>query len=139
MPLTSVQQDLGFDGLAAGSLVVRGDALLLRELVSNLVDNALRYTPEGGIITVDVRRREDGRTALAVVDTGPGVPLKERERVFEPFYRGSETLTPGTGLGLAIVRTIALAHGASVMLGPAMGNDGLRVDVVFAREMSPAA
>jgi two-component system sensor histidine kinase TctE len=134
------RQDLGFEGAAAGGgLVVRGDALLLHELLSNLLDNAIRYTPEGGVITVDVRRGEDGAATLSVVDTGPGVPVKDRERVFEPFYRGSEAVAPGTGLGLAIVRTIALAHGASVSLAPGAGDDGLRVAVTFAGAMPLAA
>jgi signal transduction histidine kinase len=91
------------------------------------------------VITVDVRRGEDGAATLSVVDTGPGVPVKDRERVFEPFYRGSEAVAPGTGLGLAIVRTIALAHGASVSLAPGAGDDGLRVAVTFAGAMPLAA
>lgn len=134
------RQDLGFEGTAAGAgLMVRGDALLLHELLSNLLDNAIRYTPEGGVITVDARRGDDGAATLSVIDTGPGVPAKDRERVFEPFYRGSEAVAPGTGLGLAIVRTIALAHGASVSLAPGAGDDGLRVAVTFAGAIPLAA
>ena len=124
------RQDLGFEGPAGGaSAVVYGDRVLLRELLSNLVDNAVRYTPEGGIITVEVRR--SGATAsLAVRDTGPGVPDDERAKVFEPFYRGRDAVAPGTGLGLAIVRTIAGAHGASVRLEPNTGG-GLCVAATF--------
>jgi two-component system sensor histidine kinase TctE len=123
-------QDLGFEGPAAG-VVVHGDALLLRELLSNLVDNALRYTPDGGVVTVDVRRGSGGSATLAVTDTGPGVPTDERDKVLEPFYRGSEAVTPGTGLGLAIVRTIAAAHGASLTLHAGPGERGLYVAVTF--------
>ncbi len=123
-------QDLGFEGPAA-RVVVHGDALLLRELLSNLVDNALRYTPDGGVVTVDVRRGSGGSATLAVTDTGPGVPTDERDKVFEPFYRGSEVVAPGTGLGLAIVRTIAAAHGASLALRPGPGERGLYVAVTF--------
>ena len=125
-------QDLGFDGPRAGETVsVLGDPLLLRELLSNLVENAIRYTPEGGLITVDVRHDGDGAVRLAVTDTGPGVPPDEREQVFEPFYRGRDTVTVGTGLGLAIVRTIALAHHAAVRLAGGPDGRGLCVAVSF--------
>jgi two-component system sensor histidine kinase TctE len=116
------KQDLGFDGpFGAGGIVVHGDRVLLRELLSNLVDNAVRYTPERGVITVEVARVPGGGASVAVRDTGPGVPDDERAKVFEPFYRGREAVAPGTGLGLAIVRTIADAHGAGVRL---QANDG---------------
>jgi two-component system sensor histidine kinase TctE len=124
------RQDLGFEGPAAGdTAVVHGDRVLLRELLSNLLDNAVRYTPEGGIITVEVKRTGDG-ASLAVRDTGPGVPDDERSKVFEPFYRGRDAVAPGSGLGLAIVRTIAGAHGASVRLEPNAGG-GLCVAATF--------
>jgi signal transduction histidine kinase len=127
------RHDLGFEGPAAGSpCIVRGDALLLREMLSNLIDNALRYSPDGGSITVSIDRdRESGCYALAVSDTGPGIPADERERVFEPFYRGADVMAPGTGLGLAIVRTIATVHGAHVALSSGPGNRGLCVTVQF--------
>jgi two-component system sensor histidine kinase TctE len=115
-------QDLGFEGPASSErAIVHGDRVLLHELLSNLVDNAVRYTPEGGIITVELTRDPAGGTTLAVRDTGPGVPRDEYAKVFEPFYRGRDALAPGTGLGLAIVRTIAGAHGATVRLE---SNDG---------------
>jgi len=110
--------------------VVRGDRVRLRELLSNLVDNAVRYTPDGGIITVQVGRSSDG-PSLAVRDTGPGVPDDERARIFEPFYRGRDAGAPGTGLGLAIVRTIAGAHGASVDLAPNPSGTGLCIAATF--------
>jgi len=127
------RHDLGFEGPSNGSpCIVRGDALLLREMLSNLIDNALRYSPDGGSITVSVDRDPaSGCYALAVSDTGPGIPANERERVFEPFYRGADVMAPGTGLGLAIVRTIATVHGASVALSTGPGNRGLRVTVRF--------
>ena len=125
-------QDLGFEGAAGErSVFVRGDALLLRELLSNLVDNALRYTPEGGIVTVDVHRSTEGGATLGVTDTGPGVPAAERDRVLEPFYRGIDATAPGTGLGLTIVRSIAAAHDALLALRSGPGERGLRVDVTF--------
>jgi two-component system sensor histidine kinase TctE len=123
------RQDLGFAGVPGeGRCMVRGDALLLREMLSNIVDNALRYSPEGSAITVSIETHADA-WLLAVGDNGPGIPADERERVFEPFYRGADVVAPGTGLGLAIVRTIAEAHGASVSLAPASPKGGLRVTV----------
>ena len=125
-------QDLGFEGPAPGrGAVVRGDRLLLRELLSNLVDNALRYTPDGGVITVNVERGPATGATLSVTDSGPGIPAAEHDRVFEPFYRGSESIATGTGLGLAIVRSIAAAHGASVVLRAGPNECGLQVAVRF--------
>ena len=126
-------QDLGFEGPAPGrGAVVRGDRLLLRELLSNLVDNALRYTPDGGVITVNVECSPAAGATLSVTDSGPGIPQAEHDRVFEPFYRGGEAIAPGTGLGLAIVRSIAAAHGASVVLRQGPDARGLQVAVTFA-------
>jgi two-component system, OmpR family, sensor histidine kinase TctE len=87
--------------------------ILLRELLNNLIDNALRYTPAGGSVTVRVGRGQ--RVIwLEVEDSGPGVPEIERELVFERFHRVLGTEVDGSGLGLAIVREIAEQHGASV-------------------------
>jgi len=125
-------QDLGFEGPAPGrGAMVRGDRLLLRELLSNLVDNALRYTPDGGVITVNVESAPGSGATLSVTDSGPGIPAPEHDKVFEPFYRGSEAIAPGTGLGLTIVRSIAAAHGASVALRAGPNQRGLRVAVTF--------
>jgi two-component system sensor histidine kinase TctE len=124
-------QDLGFEGPDPGRrALVHGDRVLLRELLSNLVDNAVRYTPESGIVTVQVVLAAHGAVTLAVRDTGPGVPDDERAKVFEPFYRGRDAVAPGTGLGLAIVRTIADAHGAGVRLESAQGG-GLCIAATF--------
>ncbi|MGZ3181566.1 MAG: ATP-binding protein [Telluria sp.] len=106
--------DLGFDLQPA---CVRGDRFLLRDLIDNLVDNALRYTPEGGVVNVQVGTR-DGRGVLRVDDTGPGIPPARRDAVFQRFVRLDDK-TPGTGLGLAIVRDIARVHGATLDLDDA--------------------
>jgi len=99
-----------------GPLVV-GHALLLRELIRNLVDNALLYTPAGGTVTVRVVDDPFGQVVvLQVEDSGPGIAPAEREQVFQPFYRSLGTNVDGSGLGLAIVREIALQHGAEVTL-----------------------
>jgi len=127
------RQEIGFEGPGGGMrCVVRGDALLLREMLANLVDNALRYSPDGSHVTVSLAPSDEGKGyMLAVMDTGPGIAPAERERVFEPFYRGADAVAPGTGLGLAIVRTIAAAHNAVVLLGDGPGGVGLHVAVEF--------
>ncbi|WLI88605.1 sensor histidine kinase N-terminal domain-containing protein [Massilia sp. R2A-15] len=104
--------DLGFEPPDA-PVVVAANALMLRELLSNLIDNALRYTPDGGSVTVRVRSAA-GVAMLEVEDTGPGIAPSERARVFERFYRILGSGAPGSGLGLAIVREIAQQHGAEV-------------------------
>jgi len=114
--------DLGYEGpseadLAAQPLRVRGNAVLLRELIRNLVDNALQYTPAGGTVTVRVVHDPFGQVVvLQVEDSGPGIAPAEREQVFLPFYRSLGTEVDGSGLGLAIVREIAARHGVEVLL-----------------------
>jgi two-component system sensor histidine kinase TctE len=104
--------DLGYEAPDT-SLEIEGNALMLRELLSNLIDNALRYTPAGGSVTVRVRDGA-GQALLEVEDTGPGIAPGERPRVFERFYRILGSNAPGSGLGLAIVREIAQQHGADI-------------------------
>jgi two-component system sensor histidine kinase TctE len=108
--------DLGFELEAAQ---VQGDRFLLRDLVDNLVDNALRYTPRGGRVTVGCRALPGG-SVLRIEDNGPGIPLHLRDQVFERFVRLDEG-THGSGLGLAIVRDIASLHGAELTLSDAEG------------------
>ncbi|QNA87236.1 sensor histidine kinase [Massilia sp. Dwa41.01b] len=106
--------DLGFEEQDE-KVSIAGHALMLRELLSNLIDNALRYTPHGGSVTVRVRR--DGPHALLEVeDTGPGIAPSERAHVFERFYRILGSSATGSGLGLAIVRDIARLHGGDVRI-----------------------
>ena len=109
--------------------VVMGDAEALRILLSNLLANALRYTPRGGRVDVSCRMR-DGQPVLEIADTGSGIPEAERERVFDRFYRRPGEQESGSGLGLAIVRAIADRHDAVVSLHAAQGG-GLLVRVVF--------
>jgi two-component system sensor histidine kinase TctE len=105
--------DLGFEAPPDPVHIV-GNPTMLRELLSNLIDNALRYTPAGGSVTVRVRGGEGEQGYLEVEDTGPGIAPPERERVFERFYRILGNSAEGSGLGLAIVREIAQQHGAEV-------------------------
>lgn len=120
--------DLGFE-LSPAS--VRGNALLLEELLGNLVNNALRYTPEGGTVTVACGQEDDGRAWLCVEDSGKGIAPEERGKVFERFYQPPGSLSDGTGLGLAIVREIARQHGGSVeaTASPRLGGALLRVSL----------
>jgi two-component system OmpR family sensor kinase len=122
-------------GLAhADPAVVTGDREALRVLVTNLVDNAVRYTPQGGRVDVSVSHRTgpgDGDVVLEVTDTGPGIPVEERTRVFDRFYRVPGAAPGGSGIGLAIVASIAEQHGASVELDSAAESSGLRVRVRF--------
>lgn len=118
-------------GLEAEPAAVQGDRDALRILVRNLVDNAVRYTPEGGQVRVSTHQQSSGAT-LEVVDTGPGIPPSDRARAFDRFYRRSNAPEGGSGLGLAIVKAIADRHGAKVSLDDAPGG-GLKVTVAFPR------
>lgn len=108
---------------------VLGSEDQLRTLLNNVVDNALRYTPEGG--KVELSLTQDGERGRFVVDdSGPGIPADERERVFDRFYRLAGSGIPGSGLGLSIAGHIAHAHNASIVLGDSpLG--GLRVTIEF--------
>ena len=115
--------------------VVDGDQDALRFLITNLVSNAVRYTPPGGKIDVAIGEG-DAAPFIEVCDSGPGIPLEERERVFDRFYRRAQSDEPGSGLGLAIVKTIAERHQARVLLGDA-ALGGLRARVEFGRPPQP--
>ncbi len=121
--------DLGIEEADEKALVL-GDTEGLRILLSNLVENAVRYTPSGGQVDVFIRRQEDSSAFIEVADTGPGIAIKDQARVFDRFYRGEGTTDPGTGLGLAIVKTVADRHGAKIELNNAEPH-GLKVKVLF--------
>jgi two-component system sensor histidine kinase TctE len=111
--------DLGYegpDGDDPGTRLI-GQPLLIRELIRNLVDNALQYTPTGGEVTVRVTPDPFGQVVvLQVEDSGPGIPEAERDLVLRPFYRALDTQVEGSGLGLAIVKEIASQHGSTVTI-----------------------
>jgi len=120
--------DLGLQA-PAEAVRVTGDVGMVQLLVRNLVDNAIKYTPAQGTVTVSVER-QGGRICLAVDDSGPGIPREDRERVFERFYRRLGSGAAGSGLGLSIVRRIAELHEAGIdLLDSDLG--GLRVAVCF--------
>jgi two-component system, OmpR family, sensor kinase len=115
---------------AEENVAAQGNEDALRILLSNLVDNAIRYALPGGTIILRVLRAA-GDAILEVVDDGPGIPESERPRVFDRFYRVAGTEQPGSGLGLAIVRQVAELHRARVELGAGLGGAGLSVRVRF--------
>jgi two-component system sensor histidine kinase TctE len=106
--------DLGFEG-SEHAIHVSGIDLLLREMLGNLLDNAIRYTPRGGHVTMHVRQRE-AQVVIGVEDDGPGIPESEREAVLERFHRVLGTGVDGSGLGLAIAREIAIRHGGHIRI-----------------------
>jgi two-component system sensor histidine kinase TctE len=120
--------DLGLDAQPAH---VSGQEWLLRELLVNLVDNAIKYTPQGGHVTIRCGWSESAY--LEVEDDGPGVPLAERHRVLERFYRVAGTVVEGNGLGLAISNEIAHVHLSQLELNPGATGRGLRVTLKFPR------
>jgi two-component system OmpR family sensor kinase len=130
-PLAMARQvDLGISD--AVDSVIHGDQEALRVMLGNLVDNAIRYSPAGGRVDVAVTH-EDHRAMLTVVDEGPGIPVADRGRVFDRFFRGTELDAPGSGLGLAIVKSIADRHLATIRLDAGPGGHGLAVRVGFQR------
>jgi len=121
--------------LAGESLRVRGVYQVLREMIYNLCDNAIKYNRSGGSVTVTVARRA-GRASVAVADTGIGIPYEDQSRVFERFYRVDKSHSRaigGTGLGLSIVKHAAALHGAEIKL-QSQPEDGTVITVLFPGE-----
>lgn len=134
----SKEIDLGL--VASGQpALISGVPILIETLVANLLDNAIRYTPAGGEVTA-ILKNDAGSVDLEVVDSGPGIPVQERGKVFERYYRLPETAEQdGCGLGLAIVQEIALTSKASLtLLDRPDGQPGLLVRVKFATESGDA-
>ena len=111
------------------SVPIVGNRILLEQTVSNLLDNAIRHTPDSGRFVVSVRR--EPAPCFLIEDSGPGIAADEHEKVFTRFYRGSGAVGQGSGLGLAIVKDIASLHKATVVLGQSPSLHGLSVSVVF--------
>ena len=129
--------DLGYEG-HDGQLFVQADEVLLFEMLANLVNNAIRYTQEGGVVTACVLAR-GGEAVVEVVDNGPGIPPHAREIVFERFYRLDNSRSDGCGLGLSIVRDVATQCGAAVELDTPTGHSGLVARVRFPCAQAVAA
>jgi two-component system sensor histidine kinase TctE len=125
--------DLGFESSPA-SIFISGDHASLHEMASNIIENAVLYTPEGGHVTVRVEASGQGadkRALLIVEDDGRGIAPDERERIFERFYRVSDRGVSGSGLGLAIVREIANVHKAQIIVSDGPDNQGTTVTIDF--------
>jgi two-component system sensor histidine kinase TctE len=133
------QIDLGFEGPAnSDKAMMLGNPTLLKEMVRNLIDNAINYTPSSaaqpGVVTARVSGHAASGWVLQVEDSGPGIPVQERERVFEPFYRALDTEADGSGLGLAILQEIADKHHAKIRLDdthPGHTPPGARFSIFF--------
>jgi hypothetical protein len=102
---------------STGPLSIAGDPVLLAQGLGNLLDNALKYAPQGGVIEVAVQRCENGAAQVSVSDNGPGISDAEKARVVQRFYRGDASRgTPGVGLGLSLVQAVAKLHGSALEL-----------------------
>ena len=121
--------DLGFERLAEDALVMASPSLV-HELVANLVDNALRYTPAKGVVTVTLSRSPEG-VVLRVEDNGPGIPQADRARVFERFCRLHDDEIPGCGLGLSIAQEVSQVLGAGLEFSDPPAGTGLVVTLTF--------
>jgi len=120
--------DLGFEMIEP--LATRGEPVMIATMIRNLLDNAVRFTPRGGRVDVGVYR-EGSEAVVQIEDSGPGIPLADIGRIFEPFFRGSRPSEDGTGLGLSIVKRIADRLDGSVVLENISGaaQTGLRATV----------
>ena len=121
--------DLGFEGSEA--VIINAEPDRLRELINNLIDNAVRYSRRDGRVTVAVSRADDGQGLLSISDDGPSIPPEERTRIFERFHRLLGGHTEGSGLGLAIVSEIASLHGARITLEEDRDGVGNTFSVIF--------
>jgi signal transduction histidine kinase len=131
----ALERQIELDLETPGELSVAGSADMLRVLLRNLIDNALRYTPPGGKIKVTLSAR-GGSVQLSVMDSGPGIPPAQRAEALRRFRRLAGQETEGSGLGLAIVARIAELHGARLELADGIrdaGNPGLAVCLIFPR------
>jgi two-component system sensor histidine kinase QseC len=125
--------------LVADEVTMQGDAVAVQTLLINLIENASKYSGDGGAIRVALEA-SPGAVKLSVEDSGPGIPTDQRAKVFERFYRGSadrnHMSVPGSGIGLAIVQHIAEIHGATIHMGEPQSLTGLAISVVFPRDLS---
>ncbi|MDO8466413.1 MAG: ATP-binding protein [Gallionella sp.] len=126
----ALEKGVQLELLACDEATVRGNSGLLRVLLRNLLDNAMKHTPPGTLVQVNIAH-EPGAISLSVSDNGPGIPEQERDKVLERFYRPLGTQASGSGLGLSIVQRISEVHGATLQMQPASEGRGLWVTVNF--------
>jgi signal transduction histidine kinase len=123
------ERDQRFTADITSQLIAWGDRELLMQMIANLVENAMRHSPTGASITLTAMQSPNA-IAVAVIDNGPGIPVDDRKRVFQRFYRLQRSRsTPGSGLGLSLVEAIAALHQVSIELID--NNPGLRVVLQF--------
>jgi len=126
--------DLGYEGPESGVLI-RGQGILLTEALNNLIDNALRYVPESGHVTIGVKTTQQ-HVELTVRDSGPGIAAQDRDRIFDRFYRVLGSKGHGSGLGLAIVKEIVTRHKGAISVSDAQPGavpPGTQFTIVFER------
>lgn len=136
MAPTAIQKniDLGFEEAAIPAMI-QGNAERLQELLYNLLDNAIRYTQNGGWVTMSINLTDED-VELIVVDNGPGISIANRDKIFDRFHRVIGSGQDGSGLGLAIVKEIAHLHNADIFVSEESSDRGLQVNVSFSRLMN---
>jgi signal transduction histidine kinase len=126
-------KDMSLSLATSGAAPIRGDPVLLAQALGNLIDNALKYTPDRGTIAVAVRCGGEGSVEIVVADSGPGIPEAERRKAVERFYRGDASrCSPGVGLGLSLVDAVARLHGSELTLED--NHPGLRARIVLTQD-----
>jgi two-component system sensor histidine kinase QseC len=123
--------DLGLEEETTELALTIGNQDALSLLIRNLVDNAIRYTPAGGQVTVSLEQVKPSIVTLRVSDTGPGIPVEQRQRLFERFYRGDNHNIPGSGLGLSIAQRVAELHNIEISMDNISPGTGLSVSMDF--------
>ncbi len=129
---TQKRIDLGVvDNQNAQAILINGEKESLRMMLRNLLDNAVKYTPESGQVDISIQTQGDQCT-VTIEDSGPGIAPEDQSRVFDRFYRASDTaLVPGSGLGLAIVKIIADRHAVKISLGRSTRLGGLKLELLL--------
>ena len=126
---------LQFSCQAKDELYVMADTHLIAQAMSNLLDNAVKYTPSGGSIRMTARHGSGGDVEIEIADTGQGIPPQDRERVIERFVRLEQSRSePGSGLGLSLVSAVAEAHSGKLVLGDGDGppaSPGLSAKIIL--------
>ncbi len=112
----AMQNGVSVSYLGDEEFTVSGDKFALKQMIRNILENAIKYSQEGDVVEADIYQQSDGDIVLAVSDSGPGIPIEDRGKVFEQFFRGTGTSKPGSGLGLSIAQEIAVHHGAKLIL-----------------------
>ncbi|MBV1789489.1 sensor histidine kinase [Marinobacterium sp. D7] len=128
----ALQSGVEVSYLGEGEFHLTGDQFALKQMIRNILENAIKYSDDNGLVETNILKLEDGTIVLSVSDNGPGIPEADRPKVFEQFFRGTVSNKPGSGLGLSIAKEIANHHGAELHLLENTPH-GLVVEIHFAR------